>query len=130
METESMAVSRKTSRKNIGSNSPVSTVSEKPGAAVTTPGSAKKKTVTKKATLSKKKSVAIKQAPPAANKKATSQKAASSPARPVISQQQRQQMIGDAAYLISLKRAPWQGNPDTDWMSAETVIDMIFNVDD
>jgi len=127
METESMAVSRKTSRKNIDSNSPVSTVSAKPGAAVTTPGSAKKKTVTKKATVSKKKSVARKQAPPAANKKATSQKAAS---RPVISQQQRQQMIGDAAYLISLKRAPWQGNPDTDWMSAETVIDMIFNVDD
>jgi len=127
METESMAVSKKTSSKNIGSNSPVSTVSGKPGAAVTTPGSAKKKTVTKKATVSKKKSVARKQAPPAANKKATSQKAAS---RPVISQQQRQQMIGDAAYLISLKRAPWQGNPDTDWMSAETVIDMIFNVDD
>jgi hypothetical protein len=39
-------------------------------------------------------------------------------------------MIGDAAYLISLKRAPWQGSPETDWMSAETVIDMIFDVAD
>ena len=97
---------------------------------MTTPGSAKKKAVTKKATVSKRKSVARKQAPPAANKKATSQKAASRPARPVITQQQRQQMIGDAAYLISLKRAPWQGDPDTDWMSAETVIDMIFDVND
>ena len=135
-----MAVSKKTSGKNIGSNSPVSTVSEKPAAAATTPGSAKKTAVTKKTAAAKKKSVVRKQAPPAAKKKVTSKKAAASPARPapssakwakpVISPQQRQQMIGDAAYLISLKRAPWQGDPHTDWMSAETVIDMIFDVDD
>jgi hypothetical protein len=128
METERMAVSKKISSKNINSNSPVSAVAKKPAAATTTPGSVKKKAVTKKTAVSKKKSVVSKQAPPAAKKKATSKKAARSPAKPVISQQQRQQMIGDAAYLISLKRAPWQGNPDTDWMSAETVIDMVFDV--
>ena len=135
-----MAVSKKTSGKNIGSDSPVSKVSEKPAAAATTPGSAKKKAATKKTTASKKKSVDRKQAQPAAKKKATSKKAAASPtrpasssgkrAKPVISQLQRQKMIGDAAYLISLKRAAWQRDPDTDWMSAEAVIDMIFDVDD
>jgi len=123
-----MAVSKKISSKNINSNSPVSAVSQKPAAATTTPGPVKKKAVTKKTAVSKKKSVVSKQVPPAAKKKATSKKAARSPAKPVISQQQRQQMIGDAAYLISLKRAPWQGNADTDWMSAETVIDMVFDV--
>ena len=130
METESMAVSKKISSKKIDSNSPVSAVSDKPAATTTTPGSVKKKAVTKKTGVAKKKSVASKQAPPAAKRKAASKKAASSPAKPVISQQQRQQMIGDAAYLISLKRAPWQGSPETDWMAAETVIDMIFDVND
>lgn len=139
METEKMAVSKKTSGKNTGSDSPVSTGSQKPTAAATTSGSAKKAAVTKKTTAAKKKSVVRKQTPPAAKKKATSRKAAASPtrpapssakrAKPVISPQQRQQMIGDAAYLISLKRAPWQGDPHTDWMSAETVIDMIFDVE-
>jgi len=140
METKSMAVSKKISSKNSGSDSPLSTVSEKPAAAATTPGPAKKKAASQKTTASKKKTVARKQAPPAAKKKATSKKAAASPARPapssanrtkpLISQQQRQQMIGDAAYLISVKRAPWQGDPDSDWMAAETVIDMIFDVVD
>jgi hypothetical protein len=142
MEMEHMAVRKKISSKNIDSDTQVSTVSEKPAtaAATATPGSAKKKVVTKKTTASKKKSAAGKKALPAAKKKATSKKAAGSPAgpasspakraKPVISRQLRQQMIGDAAYLISLKRPPWQGNPDTDWMSAETVIDMVFDVDD
>ena len=119
METESMAVSKKISSKNSGSDSPLSTVSEKPAAAAT-PGPAKKKAASQKTTASKKKTVARKQAPPAAKKKATSKKAAASPARPapssanrtkpLISQQQRQQMIGDAAYLISVKRAPWKSS--------------------
>ena len=124
-----MAV-RKKSSTNINSDSPVSTAAEKPAAATTTSGPAKRKAVTKKTAAVKKKAVTRKQAPPAAKKPASSKKAAISPARPVISPQQRQQMIGDAAYLISLKRAPWQGSPDTDWMSAETVIDMIFDVVD
>lgn len=140
MEMEHMAVRKKISSKNIDSDTPASTVSEKPAAATATPGSAKKKAVSKKTTASKKKNVARKQPLTAAKKKTTSKTAAGSPAgpasspangaKPVISQQQRQQMIGDAAYLISLKRNPWQGNPDIDWMSAETVIDMIFEVDD
>jgi hypothetical protein len=137
MEMEQMAVRKKVSTKNIDSDS---AVSEKPAAASATPGAAKKKAASKKTTASKKKRVASKQPLAAANKKASAKKARKSPAsptvspangaKPVISQQQRQQMIGDAAYLISLKRAPWLGNPDTDWMSAETVIDMIFDVDD
>jgi hypothetical protein len=84
--------------------------------------------------------VTKKKATPPASKKAASEKIADKPAaaapsagkgaKPVITQQQRQQMIGDAAYLISLKRAPWQGSPDSDWICAETVVDMIFDVAD
>ena len=109
---------------------PVSTASEKPAAATTPSVAAKKKAAPKKTAAVKKKSVTRKQAAAVAKKQAPGKKASPSPARPVISQQQRQQMIGDAAYLISLKRAPWQGSPETDWMSAETVIDMVFDVAD
>lgn len=131
-----MAVRKKVSSKNIDSDS---AVSEKSAAATAAPAAAKKKAAGKKTTASKRKRVASKQPLAAANQKATGKKPQNRPAsakasptngaKPVISQQQRQQMIGDAAYLISLKRAPWLGNPDTDWMSAETVIDMIFDVE-
>jgi hypothetical protein len=135
MEMEQMAVRKKISSKKIHSNSPVSAVSEKPAAATATPGPVRKKAVTKKTAVSKKKSVASKQAPPAATKKAAGIPAgpassSANGAKPVISQQQRQQMTGDAAYLISIKRKPWQGNSETDWIAAETVIDMIFDVAD
>jgi hypothetical protein len=130
METENMAVRKKSTTDMNSDSRPVSTASKKPAAA-TTPGvAAKKKAAPKKAAAVKKKSVTRKQATAVAKKQAPGKNAAPSPARPVISQQQRQQMIGDAAYLISIKRAPWQGSPETDWMSAETVIDMVFDVAD
>lgn len=125
-----MAVRKKSTTDMNRDSRPVSTASEKPAAATTPSVAVKKKAAPKKTAAVKKKSVSRKQAAAVAKKQAPGRKASPSPARPVISQQQRQQMIGDAAYLISLKRAPWQGSPETDWMSAETVIDMIFDVAD
>ena len=135
-----MAVRKKVTPKKTDSDTPVSAISEKPAAASAAAESAKKKAVPKKTAASRKKKVATKKAPLTAKKKTVGRKtggstapSTSSPAngeKPVISQRQRQQMIGDAAYLISLKRPPWQGSPDTDWVSAETVIDMIFDVKD
>ena len=127
-----MAVRKKVSTRKTDSDS---TLSEKQAAASEISAPAKKKAATKKTTAAKKKRVAKKQPLSAAKKKASGKTTEAGPAatpangaKPVISPQQRQQMIGDAAYLISLKRPPWLGNPDTDWMSAETVIDMIFDV--
>ena len=125
-----MAVRKKSTTDMNSESRPVSTASEKPAAAMIPSVAAKKKAAPKKTAAVKKKSVTRKQAAAVAKKQAPGKKASPSPARPVISQQQRQQMIGDAAYLISLKRAPWQGSPETDWMSAETVIDMVFDVAD
>lgn len=48
--------------------------------------------------------------------------------KPVLAPEARQRMIGEAAYLISQRRDPAVGSPETDWISAETVIDMIFDV--
>ena len=39
-------------------------------------------------------------------------------------------MINDAAYLISLKRHAGLNGPDADWLYAETVIDMAFDIKD
>lgn len=45
----------------------------------------------------------------------------------LITQDQRQQLLCDAAYLISLKRPTCTGSPEIDWLQAEAVIDMIFD---
>ena len=49
-------------------------------------------------------------------------------AKPVLAPDERQRMISEAAYLISLRRDPAVGGPDSDWICAETVIDMIFDL--
>jgi hypothetical protein len=52
METENMAVSKKTRSKNIDSDKPVSPASEDPAAATATATPSKKKTVARKAAAS------------------------------------------------------------------------------
>ncbi len=99
---------------------------------------ANKKTVRKKAAVPANKTVARKKAAPAENKTVARKKPASkrekSPpsvgveAKPVLTSEQRQRMVGEAAYLISLKRPPHMGSSEIDWLSAETVIDMVFDV--
>jgi hypothetical protein len=46
--------------------------------------------------------------------------------KPSITVDERQRLIGEAAYVISLKRDPNSGDPAVDWIQAEAVIDMIF----
>ena len=46
--------------------------------------------------------------------------------KPSITLDERQRLIGEAAYVISLKRDPNSGDPAVDWIQAEAVIDMIF----
>lgn len=110
------------------------------GNSATSARATKKKAVTKKAPAAAKKKVARKKSAPAAKKKAARKSPAgtasaaamtkTNSAKPLISREERQRMVGEAAYLISLKRHPDQGSPDSDWLSAETVIDMIFDVAD
>jgi hypothetical protein len=90
---------------------------------------AKKKVAAKKvASKSVKKKVAKKKV---AATKTASPVRPSTPAasgRTVISQQERLELIGKGAYLISRKRHPHEGCMDSDWVAAETVIDMLFEV--
>jgi len=104
-----------------------------------------------KAAAPAKKKVTRKKAAPAAKKaspgkKTVSAEAASSPssnpastvsapasrpgAKPALSRDARQRMIGEAAYLISLKRHAGVAGPDADWLYAETVIDLVFDSTD
>ena len=47
-----------------------------------------------------------------------------------MSREARQRMISEAAYLISLKRHAGLHGPDADWLYAETVIDLVFDIAD
>jgi hypothetical protein len=98
----------------------------------------KKKVARKKAATSAKK--------PSAGKRTVSTEAASQPssspasmrasaatnpgAKPALSRDARQRIIGEAAYLISLKRHAGAAGPEADWLYAETVIDMVFDIAD
>lgn len=61
-------------------------------------------------------------------KRATTRKTRVNGTKPLISIEQRHSMISNAAYLLSLKRDPCNGCPDADWLNAETVIDMLYDV--
>jgi hypothetical protein len=50
--------------------------------------------------------------------------------RSALSRDARQRMIGEAAYLISLKRHAGLTGPEADWLYAETVIDLVFDITD
>jgi len=56
--------------------------------------------------------------------------ATKSATKPALSPDARQRMISEAAYLISLKRHAGAGGPDADWLYAETVIDLAFDIED
>ena len=59
-----------------------------------------------------------------------SRKAVTAAGRPSLSRDARQRMIGEAAYLISLKRHAGLTGPEADWLYAETVIDLVFDITD
>lgn len=87
---------------------------------------AKKKVAKKK--VAKKKVIRKKVAKKAA---ASSKSSATAPApsgKRVISAVERQEMIGRAAYFISMRRNPCEGSMQGDWVAAEAVIDMLFEV--
>lgn len=50
--------------------------------------------------------------------------------KPALSRDARQRIIGEAAYLISLKRQAGLSGPEADWLFAETVIDLVFDTSD
>ena len=39
------------------------------------------------------------------------------------------ELISKGAYFISMKRHPCEGNMESDWMAAEAMIDMLFEVE-
>jgi hypothetical protein len=90
-------------------------------------------TKSKKISPAVKTKVKVKKPEPAATatepaKKAVTRKTRANGAKTVISVEQRNNMIRTAAYLLSLKRDPCNGCPDMDWINAETVIDMLYEV--
>lgn len=44
----------------------------------------------------------------------------------LVTAERRMEMIQEAAYYIWEQRAPWDSNPEQDWLQAEEVIDLIF----
>jgi len=106
----------------------------KKGASAKTRAAAKKSApvkskvaVTKKKTTAKK-SLDAKSKPVSRSKKTASKKVTFSGSKIMIANDQRQKIIGEAAYLISLKRDQGEDNLLQDWVQAETVIDMLFEV--
>ena len=86
-----------------------------------------KKAAPKKKVVAKKKAAPKKAAP---EKKVTVAKApATSGARLTLTPAERMALISKAAYYISMKRNPCDGNMEGDWMAAEAVIDMLFEIE-
>ena len=90
----------------------------------------KKKVAKKKAAAKKAAKKSLKKK--VAKKKVVAKKAvtAATPVagKPVISEHERLELIGKGAYLISQKRHPHEGCMEGDWVAAEIVIDMLFEV--
>lgn len=90
---------------------------------------AKKKAAAKKvASKSVKKKVARKKVAATKTLSPVKSSAPAAAGRRVITPQERLELIGKAAYLISRKRQPHEGCMESDWVAAETVIDMLFEV--
>lgn len=100
------------------SPAPKKKVAKKKTAKKTAP---KKKVVVKKKAAPKKaapeKTVAVAKAPAASGGKLT------------VTPAGRMELISKAAYFISMKRNPCEGNMEGDWMAAEAVIDMLFEIE-
>ena len=86
-----------------------------------------KKTAPKKKVVVKKKAIPKKAAP---KKKVTAAKApTASGGKFSITAAGRMELISKGAYFISMKRHPCEGNMESDWMAAEAMIDMLFEVE-
>jgi hypothetical protein len=100
-----------------------SATSKKKTPAVKAKGSVKKKAVAKASSSSKKKTVARKK-----TTKSSVEKKKLNGSKILISGDERHRMICEAAYLVSLKRNHGTSSQEMDWIHAETVIDMLFEV--
>jgi hypothetical protein len=87
-----------------------------------------KKKVAKKAAVKKKVAARKKVAAPREKVVAKTTVAPRSSSEFVITPEERFALIGKAAYHISMKRHPCDGNQESDWVAAEAVIDMLFEV--
>ena len=85
-----------------------------------------KKAAPKKKVVAKKKAAPKKVAP---KKKVAVKAPATSGARLTLTPAERMALISKAAYYISMKRNPCDGNMEGDWMAAEAVIDMLFEIE-
>ena len=85
-----------------------------------------KKTVPKKKVVAKKKAAAKKAAP---GKRVATKAPEASSGKLQITAAARMELISKGAYHISMKRHPCEGNMEGDWMAAEAVIDMLFEVE-
>ena len=86
-----------------------------------------KKTAPKKKVVAKKKAAPKKAAPD--KKVAVAKAPATSGARLTLTPAERMALISKAAYFISMKRNPCEGDMEGDWMAAEAVIDMLFEIE-
>ena len=86
-----------------------------------------KKAAPKKKVVAKKKAAPKKAAPK--KKVAVAKAPATSGARLTLTPAERMALISKAAYYISMKRNPCDGNMEGDWMAAEAVIDMLFEIE-
>ena len=86
-----------------------------------------KKAAPKKKVVAKKKAAPKKAAPE--KKVAVAKAPATSGARLTLTPAERMALISKAAYYISMKRNPCDGNMEGDWMAAEAVIDMLFEIE-
>ncbi|HLG20330.1 MAG TPA: DUF2934 domain-containing protein [Bdellovibrionota bacterium] len=44
-----------------------------------------------------------------------------------VAPEERQRMIAEAAYFIAERRGFWGGDPNADWLEAESQIDRLYN---
>ncbi|MEJ2317165.1 MAG: DUF2934 domain-containing protein [Gammaproteobacteria bacterium] len=86
-----------------------------------------KKTAPKKKVVAKKKAIPKKAAPK--KKVAAAKSPAASGGKLSITPAERMELISKGAYLISMKRHPCDGNMESDWVAAEAMIDMLFEVE-
>jgi ethanolamine utilization microcompartment shell protein EutS len=86
-----------------------------------------KKTAPKKKVVVKKKAAPKKAAPD--KKVAAAKPQAASAGKMTITPAERMELISKGAFFISMKRHPCDGNMESDWMAAEAMIDMLFEVE-
>jgi hypothetical protein len=86
-----------------------------------------KKAAPKKKVVAKKRAAPKKAAPE--KRVATASAPAASGGKLSITPAERMELISKGAYYISMKRHPCEGNMEGDWLAAEAMIDMLFEVE-